>query len=924
MERLAFVAGLFYFIFFTDLNIRVYWTLMRHKVVFYLLIILLWPTLSLKGQDVSTSGTDFWFGFMQNLDDGLPSSLEVFITSAQNASGTIEVPGQAPVNFVITPGVTFKHQIAELLNNPFAANGSGTIEQKGIHVTSDVDVSVFAFNRRRRSADASIILPTKALGSQYYVSAYFEQAPPQDIYGDRFSDSELLVVGVEDNTQIRIVPTAFTLDGKSANQPFVITLNQGEVFQLRAQGDLSGSLIETVVPQDQCTGQRFAVFGGNRWTRISTSACHNAVTTEFGSIGGAFAGDHLFEQMFPVSTWGRNFTVAPYQSRTGGYLVKMIASRANTVINMSNGQQVVLANPGDSYLIDATDRLAINASFPIQVAQYSKSLSCDLPFNEFGPGDPFMLMISPDEQTFSNITFNALSTPEIERYFLQVTAATDQTQGITLNGTNIAAQFETFEPNPTMSIAEIELNKGQDVTLDAGGGDGFIAYIYGFGPIESFGYVAGSGLADIDLQIIAEDAEIGTVNPFSCKDSSIQFYADFNDQDSRITQFEDFLWDFGDGANSTEKNPSHSYDQVGVYTVTLNASGGAGDCFREKTITKVIEVTEVVPREIIGETHICLNIETFDYSIEEDETNSFQWQVQGGDIIGATDKRVITVAWDSNATNHEVTLRVTNPQGCARSFSLQVRMNSQEALDAAIIVNHVLCHNTATGEARAVISGGKAPYTVSWSGGSSSGSQVSGLMAGEYSVDIVDASGCSVSRTFEVTQPSALELDLESTTACMSEPTATAFVLATGGLAPYTYLWEPVNKEGSEVEELTPGDYRVTVTDANGCSISSVLQVTGHRPRVSMPNVFSPNGDGQNDNFSPVFECSEALIFEMQIYNRWGQLIFRTTNPRIGWAGDYQNEALAAGVYTYQVRYSGVLNGTAFEEYYNGKVRLIR
>ena len=85
MKRLAFVVGLFYFIFFTDLDIRVYWTLMRHKVVFYLLIILLWPTLGLKGQDVSTSGTDFWFGFMQNLDDGLPSSLEVFITSAQNA-----------------------------------------------------------------------------------------------------------------------------------------------------------------------------------------------------------------------------------------------------------------------------------------------------------------------------------------------------------------------------------------------------------------------------------------------------------------------------------------------------------------------------------------------------------------------------------------------------------------------------------------------------------------------------------------------------------------------------------------------------------------------------------------------------------------------------------------------------------------------
>lgn len=890
------------------------------------ILLLILTVAQLTAQERSTAGTDFWFGFMQNLDGSLESSLEIFITAAQPANGTIEVPGQGPVNFQVLPGETFKYEVASERNNPFAASGSERIENKGIHVTADNDVSVFAFNRRFRSADASIILPTPALGSQYYVASYFENAPSNDIYGDRFSDSEMLVVGVEDNTRIRIKPAVRTLNGRPAGRFFEITLNQGDVYQVKAQGDLTGTLVETVVVQDECNGQKFAVFGGNQWTRISDDTCYDAQTSEFGQIGGAFAGDHLFEQMLPVTTWGRDFTVLPFETRGGGFLVRITASRPNTVITVNGSEELVLAEPGDYETIDSVEPLGLSANFPVQVAQFSKSLSCDLPFNEFGPGDPFMLMVSPNEQTFRQITFNALASDVIDRYFLNVITPTSEVEGVLLNGNPVSSEFSLFDPNPEISVAVIEVAKGQDVTLTSSYEQGFIAYVYGFGPIESFGYVAGSGLSNIDLQIIANDQVIGEVAPFACVDSPIEFFADFNEENSRLTRFDSFQWDFGDGVTAAGKESFHTYSQAGTYTVSLYASGGQGGCFIEKTVTKDIEVTEVVLNGILGETSICLNINSFDYTIDGDLGSAFLWEVQGGTIMGGNDNSTVTIEWDPAASTHMVSVTATNEPGCRKLAELSVSMNSAEPLDGAIVFEDVLCHGTSTGLARINITGGTAPYTVSWSGGSAPANiQNTGLAKGTYEVQVSDANGCSFSASVTIDEPDLLEIASETTSACMNEPTASAYLEVSGGVSPYTYVWEPATGVGdSEVTGLSPNDYVVTVIDANDCELSVNLRITGHKPRVTIPNSFTPNGDGVNDLFSPVFECFEALSYNMKVYNRWGTLIFNTNSVLLPWDATYNGQSVESGTYSFKVVYSGALNDKPFEEVVSGAVRLMR
>lgn len=72
-----------------------------------------------------------------------------------------------------------------------------------------------------------------------------------------------------------------------------------------------------------------------------------------------------------------------------------------------------------------------------------------------------------------------------------------------------------------------------------------------------------------------------------------------------------------------------------------------------------------------------------------------------------------------------------------------------------------------------------------------------------------------------------------------------------------------------------------------------------------MPNAFSPNGDGDNEDFKPVGQFTDLVSYEMKIYDRWGGKIFETKSVGTGWNGKYNNTAddLPVGVYIYEINY---------------------
>ena len=116
-------------------------------------------------------------------------------------------------------------------------------------------------------------------------------------------------------------------------------------------------------------------------------------------------------------------------------------------------------------------------------------------------------------------------------------------------------------------------------------------------------------------------------------------------------------------------------------------------------------------------------------------------------------------------------------------------------------------------------------------------------------------------------------------------------------------------------------DYTVIATDANGCSMESnpVTYIT--KRCFAIPNAFTPNGDSANDTFGPVLLGGAATVTKFEIYNRWGQKVFTSTETTKAWDGRTEDKIAPSDVYVYRMV---VRFGNGAEETYSGEVTLLR
>jgi len=263
--------------------------------------------------------------------------------------------------------------------------------------------------------------------------------------------------------------------------------------------------------------------------------------------------------------------------------------------------------------------------------------------------------------------------------------------------------------------------------------------------------------------------------------------------------------------------------------------------------------------------------------------------------------------WDNSATSEDLNavapgsygVLITDVNGCTASASAIVTGSPGVEADAELV--HNLCNGNGAGAIDVSVSSGTAPYTYAWSTGSDV-EDLNGLVAGDYSVAITDANGCSYTNTWTITQSTSLELDASIQTYVNGYNISTfqgndgsITVDVSGGTEPYVYSWSN-GSSASELNGLTAGTYAVTVTDANGCTRSLDFELTQPSDLV-MPTGFTPNGDGANDAF---------LIQGLDIYpsntfvvlNRWGNVVYDRLNYRNDWLGENsEGEQLPNGTY---------------------------
>lgn len=146
------------------------------------------------------------------------------------------------------------------------------------------------------------------------------------------------------------------------------------------------------------------------------------------------------------------------------------------------------------------------------------------------------------------------------------------------------------------------------------------------------------------------------------------------------------------------------------------------------------------------------------------------------------------------------------------------------------------------------------------------------------------------------------------------------------GVFPEEYLWLPSDEVDcpncldTEVSPTITSQYNLEITVTQNCIIRDSVIILVIPGGLYLPTAFSPNNDGVNDLFRPLNNNLDS--YEISIYNRWGELVYQSSDFTKGWDGIYKGQNAGLGVYTYKAFYK--LNNQTEEYSLSGNVTLIR
>ncbi len=432
--------------------------------------------------------------------------------------------------------------------------------------------------------------------------------------------------------------------------------------------------------------------------------------------------------------------------------------------------------------------------------------------------------------------------------------------------------------------------------------------------------VANSPVADFDIQ-----------NIDSCsQNNNFDFINQSSIASGIISQYD---WDFGNGATtSAVDSVNFAYSGTGAYSVRLIALGNGG-C--RDTISKTVRIhPSPIADIVITDTSACFNGHSIiignNSSLPGGGGLTYTWDFGDMNTSSSTTPPAITYASEGD---YLIRLNAETSNGCISVDSQLVRIFASPVAafegDSACVGEAVQFTNNST-----IGSGTIDQYNWSFGDG-----QVSSLPdpnhvylgAGTYEVKLVVVSdeGCSDSlinktaaRVF--TNPKA-DFTVEKLSSFDRLTTMLFTEQALDG-AIWTWTIDGTNVSGGQTYEHTfsdTGTYNVGlwVESANGCrdSISQNIFVFPDS-ELLVPTSFSPNDDNLNDVFKPL-GVSFVKEYEIEIFNRWGNRVFESTDPNIGWDGTYGGKKVMPGQYVVIVRVTDFNN---LKSTYNGMLTISR
>lgn len=524
-------------------------------------------TFILPAMAQSTVGKDFWVTFLPNNEHNgggyywqlpEPHRLELIVTGKHSCSGRVTNPNtQWSMTFDILPETTTIVSIPiegnYIGNSHNFEDDSDCILNHGLHIVTTDSVSVYAANslKTENVSDASCVLTTQSLGDTYIIQTY------PSAQGNQFDFSEFSIIAVENNTIVDINLAEKSAHGHEANRPFSVTLQAGQCYQLMSAGayltsrDFSGSYIKAR------NGKRIAVFAGNN----------------LGTVTGY--SNHLYEQMLPVNSWGKQFVVTSSQGNNN--YVRITASKGFCEIKR-NGVPVDTIHARQTYEYEIPKNSPaefVETSEPAQMYLYCSDSILSFSDPQYYSVHQYsaMTVINPLEQSIKNVTFSTFSPGLSPNQYSYVNIVTETilVPSMKLDGNDLSSQFRPLPQNNHYSYAKVQIQEGSHSLSNEAGG--FIGYVHGarnyFDTSHIYncgGYAYSIGSMAVNLTtpqiMVDEQYSLGFTNGFwYCEDDTVNF--------SLFTNFEVLRaeWRFGDNTTGTGAEIAHHYPQVGNYNV---------------------------------------------------------------------------------------------------------------------------------------------------------------------------------------------------------------------------------------------------------------------------------------------------------------------------------------------------------------------
>ena len=826
------------------------------KYIITILILLATSLAYSQHQSVTTQGTEFFTAFIQNSSHTAGESgfeLSLMVSAKRACSVTVRNPNSTwTTTFNVAANSTYKCIIPSAQHSQcYLTEATASAVNKGLLITSTDTISLYSSNFASASFDGSIVLPTTALGNEYIVQCY----PPV------INTSEFAITATEDNTIVDITPSVSLSAGTThtANSTFNVSLNRGQSIFMRstttgANGDLSGTRI---VARD-C--KKIAVNCGDYLTDVPSNATY---------------ADHIYEQAYPITSWGKKFVITnTLQNASTGRskdYVRVTASTDNTAIRKNNSLLTTI-NAGQTYefYITSSEKAAyLETSNPCAVYMYLVSESA----GGSSLGDPSMVWIAPIEQRINEIVFNtfepsvsASNAPEV--HIVNIVAETANTSQVRLDGSTITG-WETVTGNTNYSFArKVISHTAHSITS---GGNGFIAHVYGIGNVVSYAYSVGSMATNLSerMYINGIGSTDASVNGSFCAGQEISFTSEID------YDYDNIMWNFGDGTTYTGNSTTHTYQNQGNYTVSMQVnSSGSGCTSFSNSVNFNVSIgrnweTEQTTEANYGET---VTVEGVTFVARNDTTITHTYQsISGCDSTVNHHVVIRTVVndlhveicegetYNENGFNESTTGHYTNttqlPSGIDSITNLYLTV--RENPNATISGNNALCN----GSVALVANGGE---TYLWSNNVNTNT-ITITEPGTYSVTVTNEFGCTATAQRQIAQEIRINVAYDPIS-CYGTTTEVT-VTAQYGIPPYS---------GERTDNVGASTRTYRVSDSEGCTAETTITFT--EPE-ELTNERTENQAYCNDEFGTVTVNPNGGTAPYSIVWADGSTSF--TNPRI-------------------------------------------